>query len=191
MKRSMVLMLSLALGGALAALPVAQADGGPRCSGNSDKMAHHGRHSANSHADYLLRHLLKNKQELGLTDEQISKLRAVALDAYRAKIRASANQMISERELRAMVWDDKTELSAIESKVKDTELLEAEVRIIGIRAKRELSGVLTPDQKTKLKALWEQAGQHDRGRRMRTASEATGDATITVPFESERTLSAG
>ena len=154
--------------------------------------AHHGRHAAASHTDYLLRYLLMNKQELGLTDEQISKLRAVALDADRARIRASADQMISERELRAMVWDDKTELSAIEAKVKDTELLEAAVRMSGIRAKRELSGVLTPEQKTKLKALWEQPGQDNRGHRMRTASEeATGDATIAVPSESEPSLSAG
>lgn len=134
-------------------------------------MSHHGGHRHGSATGHLLRHLLKNKQELGLTDEQIAKLRAMALDADRAGIHAAAERMVSERELRAMLWDEKTELSAIEAKVKETESLEATARIIGIRAKRELLGVLTPEQKTKLNALWEQHRRQDRGHMMRADAD--------------------
>ncbi len=87
----------------------------------------------------MLRHLLKNKQELGLTDEQITKMRSVALGADRAHIRAEADVLVSERELRALLWDEKTELSVIEAKVKEHEAFEATARIIGIRANGNLS----------------------------------------------------
>lgn len=155
MTPSKPIILGIALVGALIAVPIAWADG-PRCSsGKGQMMSHSGGHRHGIATGHLLRHLLKNKQEIGLTDEQIAKLRAMALDADRARIRAEADKMVSDRELRSLLWDEKAELTAIEAKVKETESLEATVRIIGIRAKRELVGVLTPEQKTKLKALWE------------------------------------
>jgi Spy/CpxP family protein refolding chaperone len=127
---------------------------------------------------------LKNKQELGLTDEQITKLRTVALDADRARIHAEADVMVSERELHAMLWDEKAQLPAIEAKVKEKEAFDATVRIIGIKARRELMGVLTPEQQAKQKALWQQYRHHGRGHMMRAE---TGDsASDTVGFESGR-----
>jgi Spy/CpxP family protein refolding chaperone len=110
----------------------------------------------------MLRRLLSHQQEIGLSDEQVAKLRSVALDADRSAIRASADRLVSERELRAMMWDVKAEMPAIEAKVKEAESLEAAVRIIGIRAKRELMAVLTPEQQTKLKTLRHASRHHDR-----------------------------
>ena len=46
--------------------------------------------------------------------------------------------------------------------MKETESLDATVRIIGIRAKRELVAVLTPEQKAKLKTLRHVHRHHDR-----------------------------
>jgi Spy/CpxP family protein refolding chaperone len=103
---------------------------------------------------------LKNKQDLALTDDQIAKLRTVALDADRARIRAEADVLVSKRELRSLLWDEKAELAAIEAKVKEHEAMEATAQIISIRAKRALLGVLTPEQRTKQNALWEQHRQH-------------------------------
>jgi Spy/CpxP family protein refolding chaperone len=111
---------------------------------------------------------LKNRLDLGLTDEQIAKLRTVALDTDRARIRAEADVLVSNRELHSLLWDEKAELSAIEAKVKEHEAMEATARIIGIRAKRELLSVLTPEQRAKQKALWEQHRQHDPRHMMRT-----------------------
>jgi Spy/CpxP family protein refolding chaperone len=105
---------------------------------------------------------LSHQQEIGLSDEQITKLRTVALDADRAAIRASADRQTSERELRAMLWDAKVDMPAIEAKVKEAESNEATLRIIGIRAKRELLAVLTPEQQEKLKTLRHAHRHHDR-----------------------------
>jgi len=178
MKRYTLFILSLALGSALLASPMAWADGGPRCSGKGHVMSHRGGHGHGSATGHLLRHLLKNKQEIGLTDEQVEKLRKTALDADRTHIRAEADRMVSARELRSLMWDEKAELPAIEAKVKETESLEATVRIIDIRAKRELMGVLTPEQKTKLKALWEQRRQEGGYRLHAEADESVDTARM-------------
>lgn len=177
MKQSTLLTLGIALASALVISPMAWADeGGRYCGGKGHAMSRHGGHGHGGGTTHLLRHLLKNKQELGLTDEQVTKLRTTALDADRARIRAEADAMISERELRAMMWDEKAQLPAIEAKVKEKEALEATVRIIGIRARRELIGVLTPEQQAKQKALWEQHRSQNRRDMMRAETgESTND----------------
>ena len=174
MRHGTFLVLSFGLVGALLSSPMAWADDGARCPGGwPHTMSRHGGHGHGNVTSHLLRHLLKNKQELGLTDEQITKLRAVALDADRARIRAEADVKVSKRELRAMMWDEKAQLPAIEAKVKEKESFEATVQIISIRAGRELIGVLTPEQQAKQKALWEQYRHHDRRPGMRAE---TGDS---------------
>lgn len=187
MTPSKPIILGIALVGALIAAPITWADSGPRCSsGKGHMISRHGGHGHSSATGHLLRHLLKNKQEIGLTDEQIAKLRAMALDADRARIRAEADKMVSDRELRSLLWDEKAELPAIEAKVKETESLEATVRIIGIRAKRELVGVLTPEQKTRLKALWEQRRQQDRSHLMRAEADESGNDSVGTEAGVER-----
>jgi Spy/CpxP family protein refolding chaperone len=84
-----------------------------------------------------------------------------------------------------MMWDPKTELLAIEAKVKETESLDATVRIIGIRAKRELVAVLTPEQKAKLKTLRHAHRHHDR---MPAQAEPSRQSELQ---ESEAATSAG
>jgi len=160
MHTRLALGFAIALGSALLAMPTAWADGGFRC-GQGHAMAHHG-HGQTGVAGHMLRRLLSHEQEIGLSDEQVAKLRSVALDADRSAIRASADRMVSERELRAMMWDAKAEMLAIEAKVKEAESLEAAVRIIGIRAHRQMIAVLTPEQKTKLKTLRQASRHHER-----------------------------
>lgn len=151
MKTALVLGCTIALGTALLAVPAAWADRGPRCGdGHAMSHRHHGHGGATGH---LLRHLLRHQQEIGLNDEQVGKLRSVALDADRAAIRAAAEQQVSERELRAMMWDAKADMAAIEAKVKEAEAREADVRIVAIKAKRDMIAVLTPEQQTKLKEV--------------------------------------
>ena len=167
MRTPLVLGCIIAVGTALLAAPTAWADGGSRC-GNGHTMSHHGRgHSASGH---MLR-----QQEIGLNEEQVAKLRTVALDADRAGIRASADRLVSERELRAMMWDAKTDMPAIEAKVKEAESFEANIRIIGIRAKRDMMAVLSPEQQTKFKALGYGHRHRDGGTRADAESSQGSD----------------
>jgi protein CpxP len=174
MRSTTPVVLGIAFGSILFASPFVWADAGNRCDGRQGHaMSHSGGIPHSYGGTHLLRHLLKNKQDLGLTDDQIAKLRTVALDADRARIRAEADVLVSKRELRSLLWDEKAEMAAIEAKVKEHEAMEATAHIIGIRAKRELLGVLTPEQRTKQNGLWEQHRQH--GPRHMLRAEAWGE----------------
>jgi periplasmic protein CpxP/Spy len=108
-----------------------------------------GWHASTGH---LLRHMLKHSTEIGLKDDQVTKLKEMQLNLDKIRIKMEADIMISERELRAMVEDDKSDLSAIESKLKEGESHEAALRMAAIKMRREALALLTPDQRGKLKS---------------------------------------
>ena len=163
-RRFLGVAMGVALVGATSSL--AWAEKGPGCgvSGHAVGMVRHGMQGYGGGTSHLLRHLLRHQKDLGLTDEQVTKLKTVALDRDREKIRANADVQVAERELRALIRDEKTDLSAIEAKVKERAAFEAVLRFIGIKAKRELFGLLTPEQREKQKALFEQMRQSYRTR---------------------------
>ncbi len=109
-------------------------------------MGHHGG------TGHFLRHLLKHQKEIGLTDEQVTKLKALSLDLDRTRIKTEAEIQIAERELAALVHDEKADYSAIEAKVTQSESLEAGLRLAAIKAKREAWALLTTEQRDKEKA---------------------------------------
>jgi protein CpxP len=125
-----------------------------------EMMGHHA-HSADH-----LRHLLEHHKEIGLTDEQVKKLKAIELDFDRARIKSEAEIHIAERELLALVEDEKTDLSAIEATVKQSEMLEVGLRMLAFQARHDALAVLTPEQREKGKAAHEKrmhemmSGQH-------------------------------
>ena len=130
-------------------------------SGCCEEMMGHRAHPADH-----LRHLLQHQKEIGLTEEQVKKLKAIELDFDRAGIKTDAEIHIAERELLALVEDEKTDLSAIEAKVKQSEMLEVGLRMLAFKARYDALGVLTPEQREKGKAAHEKrmhemmSGQH-------------------------------
>lgn len=115
-----------------------------------------------AHAADHLRHLLKHQQEIGLTEEQVKKLKAVELDYDRVRIKADAEIRVAERELLALVEDEKTDLSALEDKVKQSEMFEVGLRMSAFKARRDALAVLTPEQREKAKASHEKRMQEVR-----------------------------
>ena len=117
-----------------------------------EMMGHMG-HDAHS-AEHL-QHLLKHQKDIGLTEEQVKKLKAIELDFDRGRIRSDAEIQVAERELRALAEEEKTDLSAIEAKVKQSEMLEVGLRMLAFKARHDALGVLTPEQREKGKAAHE------------------------------------
>ena len=168
MNRGMKMLLGVAAGTFLlgTAIPFAWADGGAACREGAHAMGM-ARHAMSGHGgmtSHGLRSLLKHQQDLGLTEDQVTKLKALALDQDRAQIRAHADVQVANRELRALVTDDKTELSVIEAKIKERESFEAKLSFMRIKAKRDLYAVLTPEQREKQNALRHQMRQMHRAR---------------------------
>jgi Spy/CpxP family protein refolding chaperone len=123
-----------------------------------------------SSAGHLLRGLLGSQKEFGLTDEQVAKLKALQLDLDKTRIRLEADIMIAEREAAALIEDDKSDLAAIEAKIKQVEDGEASLRMAAIKTRREAMGVLTSEQSARIKAV------HERIMRERLERKKDGES---------------
>ena len=121
----------------------------------AEMMGHMGHMGHDVHSADHLRHLLKHQKEIGLTEEQVKKLKAIELDFDRGWIKSDAEIHVAERELLALVEDEKTDLSAIEAKVKQSGMLEVGLRMLAFKARQDALGVLTPEQREKGKAAHE------------------------------------
>lgn len=119
--------------------------------GHHDGMARHGGIGA------FIRYVLKNQKEIGLTEEQANKLKTMQLEFDKTRIKSEADVMVAEREVQALLQDDKADLGAIEAKIKQSEDLEVQIRMAAIKAKREAKAVLSPEQMEKLRAEHEKA----------------------------------
>lgn len=105
---------------------------------------------------HFINHLIKHEKEIGLSAEQVDKLKSLqsGLDTTRKK--AEEDMKAAEQELRGLVKDDKSEMSAIESKLKQSTDLQLALRLAAIKTRRDALAILTPEQRAK-----EQA-EHDK-----------------------------
>ena len=109
----------------------------------------HGMGGRFSGAGHYLRHLLRHQEAIGLTDEQVTRLKAIQLELDKTRIRTEADIMVAERELASLVDDEKADMSAIEGKLKQSEGLSTSLRLSALKARREAMSVLNPDQRKK------------------------------------------
>lgn len=111
---------------------------------------------------HYLRHLLRHQKEIGLTDDQVTKLKTIQLELDRARIKTEADIQVAERELAALLEDDKADLAGIEAKVKQSASLQVGLRMTAIKARRDAMALLTLEQRAKEKAEHEQMMQGHR-----------------------------
>jgi len=106
-------------------------------------------HSSTGH---LIRHLLKHEQEIGLTPDQVTKLKDIQLNLDKTRIKSEADIQVAERELKALTDDEKSDLKAIEAKLKQSEDMQVTLRMTSIKTRRDVMALLTPEQRAKEKA---------------------------------------
>ena len=99
----------------------------------------------------LIRHLLQREQEIGLTAEQVTKLKDMQLNLDKVRIRTEADIKVAEREVSALTENEKSDLGAVEAKLKQSHDLQVGLRMVSIKAKRDVLAVLTPEQRAKEK----------------------------------------
>jgi periplasmic protein CpxP/Spy len=141
----------------------------PRLVAESHGEMMHGGHDQNEqddHSGHYLKHLLKHAKEIGLTQEQIGKLKALQLDYKRTEARLEADTKIAKLELYALLEDEQADLNAIQAKVEQLKKAEVACFVAAIKSKRNAVAMLTPDQREKDRAVQEQmhaGGQHGGG----------------------------
>src|SRR6185436_14199124 len=100
----------------------------------------------------LIRHLLKNEKDIGLTAEQVTKLKEMQLNLDKTRIKTEADIQVAERELRSLTEDEKSDLGAIEAKLKQSSDLQVGLRMTSIKSRRDVYALLTPEQRAKEKS---------------------------------------
>jgi protein CpxP len=133
-------------------------EGYEREHGRGYGMGMPGRHATTGH---LLRGLLRSQKEMGLSEEQVGKIKALQLELDKTRIKTEADIMVAERELEALIEDGKADLSAIEAKVKQSEASQTSLRMAAIKARKDALAVLTPEQSERIKMV------HDRMKSMK------------------------
>jgi len=118
-----------------------------------------GMHGGTGH---FLRHLVKHQKEIGLSDEQVAKLKEMELNLDRTRIKAEADILIAEREHAALVEDEKSDLAAIEAKIKQSMDHQLALRMAVIKTKRDALALLTPEQRAKEKSEHEKMMQQHK-----------------------------
>lgn len=115
----------------------------------------HGMRSHHASTGHLLRGLLGSQKEMGLTEDQVSKLKKIQLDLDKTRIKMEADILIAERELQSLIDDEKSDLGAIEAKLKESEMMEVGLRMAAIKVRRDVMALLTPEQSARIKAVHE------------------------------------
>jgi protein CpxP len=127
-------------------------------------MGSHGMGMMHSSAGHLIRHLLKHEQDIGLTADQVTKLKDIQLKLDKTRIKAEADIQVAERELKALTDEEKSDLGAIEAKLRQSEDMQVGLRMTSIKTRREVLALLTPEQRAKEKAEHEKVmQQHKEG----------------------------
>jgi len=131
-------------------------------SGGHGSMGRHGGSMMHNSTGHLIRHLLKHEQEIGLTAEQVTKLKDMQLNLDKFRIKIEADIQVAERELKALMEDEKLNLGAIEGKLKQSGDLQVGLRMASIMARQNVYALLTPEQRTKEKTEHEKVMQQHK-----------------------------
>ena len=130
--------------------------------GGYSSMGGYGASMRHNSTGHLIRHLLQHEQDIGLTAEQVTKLKDMQLNLDKTRIKSEADIQVAERELKSLTEEEKSDLGAIEAKLKQSGDLQVGLRLVAIKAKRDVLALLTPEQRAKEKTEHEKIMQQHK-----------------------------
>ncbi len=119
----------------------------------ADSREHGYGHGKRHDAAKFIRHALMAKEELGITDKQATRLRAMKIAFKKERISRKAEVDLAKVDLHALLHDDQATMAQIEAAVNKVYTLKAGLRVASIKARREAKAALTPEQQKKMKAM--------------------------------------
>lgn len=97
--------------------------------------------------------ILRNQEELGLSDEQVERIKDLKLKARKDLIKSEAEIEIIALDINAKMMQEATDIAAINKLIDEKyELEKARAKSL-VKAYAELKGILTEEQKKRLKDL--------------------------------------
>jgi Spy/CpxP family protein refolding chaperone len=110
---------------------------------------------------HALHGLIRSQKELGLSAEQETKIKAIALEHEKHRIQSEADIKLAELDVRTDVFNEKVELPTIETALQKSESARTAMRLEGVKALRAATAVLTPAQREKWRQ--ETMSKHESG----------------------------
>src|SRR6266508_3384046 len=145
----------LAIGALLTALLCVPAEVRAEPSRGMTRGSHHSVHGGHM-SDFVghsLHGLLRHKKDLGLSADQSARVKTIATDYAKTRIREEADLKLAEVDVRTLIHDEKADLPAIETAMKKSESAHTALRLEGVKALRAAAAVLTPEQREKWRAV--------------------------------------
>jgi hypothetical protein len=105
--------------------------------------------------------MLRNRERLGLTADQVKQLEQLRSDFAKESIRSEANLRIAEMDLTSLLEMQPVEMTKAEAKIREIERIRGDLRIARIRSIERGKAQLTAEQRRKLQEL--QADQNFAG----------------------------
>ena len=117
---------------------------------------HRGGHGSHQSASKFIDHILKFKDGMAITEDQVSRLQTIKSDFEKTKIKMKADIQLTSVDLHDLLRDDKGSLNEVEAKLKDLYNTRAGMYFASVKASRDAKAVLTAEQRARMKTV------HDR-----------------------------
>ena len=111
----------------------------------------------------LIRRLVQQREQLGLSAAQIQQLQTLANEARKALIRHNAEVQVTEMEIEALMQAEPVDLAQVEDTVKGLESRRTEMRLARLNAVVKARALLTPEQRQQLSTQTATASQDMHG----------------------------
>ncbi len=123
----------------------------PAGPGGREGMSHH-RPGQWERGGWISR-ALRYEDQLGLSQDQVTKLRALRLESRKETLRRVADLRGAQLDLGALLHAETPDLAKIEAQVRRIESLRTDLRMSRIRTSLEARALLTLEQQKQLRAL--------------------------------------
>ena len=128
--------------------------------GGSSYKSGHGPHQS---ASEFIEHILKFKEGMALTEDQVTKLQTIKTDFEKNKIKMKADMQLTSLDLHELLRNDQGDLGAVESKLKSLYEIRAGLYLASVKAGRDAKAVLTDEQRSRMKAVHDRINAHQEG----------------------------
>ncbi len=128
--------------------------------GTSSPKSGHGPHQS---ASEFIEHILKFKEGMAITDDQVAKLQTIKTDFEKTKIKMKADMQLTSLDLHELLRNDQGDLGAVESKLKSLYEIRAGLYLASVKAGRDAKAVLTDEQRSRMQAVHDRINAHQEG----------------------------
>ena len=115
---------------------------------------------AHQEAKQFIKHLLKNKDGMSLTNEQVRRLRDLKINHEKSRIMMQAEADIAKLDLRVLMKDEKSKLSDVEAQMNAVHGFMTKLHVASIKAKRDAKAVLTDEQRARMDKIHKRIRSH-------------------------------